>query len=169
MERVKWDEMIAVMSCCYGSMSCPVGMGGGFWLGHLAISDDESFAGAFSRRHRWVFVGPCHLCVHGPPAFTLWFRVSHTHTCFTTCYIGYNSPNVMYYLDLGGFWLGYLFGNEILRNLQFLKVQKWENLGKPWENLRNQGATLRLVMNVVNTPKISPLAPVGGCTSKSNS
>ena len=58
-------------------MSWHVGMGG-FWLGHLAISDDESFAGTFSRRHRWVFVGPCHLCVHGPPAFTLWFRVSHT-------------------------------------------------------------------------------------------
>ena len=69
MERVKWDEMITVMSCCYISMSCHVmswhvGMGG-FWLGHLAISD----AGTFSRRHRWVFVGPCHLCVHGPPAF----------------------------------------------------------------------------------------------------
>ena len=45
-------------------MSWHVGMGG-FWLGHLAISD----AGTFSRRHRWVFVGPCHLCVHGPPAF----------------------------------------------------------------------------------------------------
>ena len=69
MERVKWDEMITVMSCCYISMSCHVmswhvGLGG-FWLGHLAISD----AGTFSRRHRWVFVGPCHLCVHGPPAF----------------------------------------------------------------------------------------------------
>ena len=64
-------------------MSWHVGMGG-FWLGHLAISDDESFAGTFSRRHRWVFVGPCHLCVHGPPAFTLWFRVSHTHTYIYT-------------------------------------------------------------------------------------
>ena len=42
-----------------------------------------------------------------------------THTCFTTCYIGYNSPNVMYYLDLGGLWIGYLFGNEILRNFKF--------------------------------------------------
>ena len=50
------------MSCHV--MSWHVGMGG-FWLGHLAISD----AGTFSRRHRWVFVGPCHLCVHGPPAF----------------------------------------------------------------------------------------------------
>ena len=61
--------MITIMSCCYISMSCHVmschvGLGG-FWLGHLAISD----AGTFSRRHRWVFVGPCHLCVHGPPAF----------------------------------------------------------------------------------------------------
>ena len=41
--------------------------------------------------------------------------------------------------------------------------------GNTWENLRNQSTTLRLVMNVANTPKISPLAPVGGCTSKSNS
>ena len=24
LERVKWDEMITVMSCCYVSMSCPV-------------------------------------------------------------------------------------------------------------------------------------------------
>ena len=77
-----WNEMKWYMSCHVVTLACRVlswhvGMGG-FWLGHLAISDDESFAGTFSRRHRWVFVGPCHLCVHGPPAFTLWFRVSHT-------------------------------------------------------------------------------------------
>ena len=48
-----------------------------FWLGHLAISD----AGTFSRRHRWVFVGPCHLCVHGPPAFPFDSGfLTHTHT-----------------------------------------------------------------------------------------
>ena len=76
--------MITVMSCCYVSMSCPVMAcrhGWGFWLGHLAISDDESFAGTFSRRHRWVFVGPCHLCVHGPLLlpFDSGFP-THTHT-----------------------------------------------------------------------------------------
>jgi len=49
---------------------------GGFWLGHLAISD----AGTFSRLHRWVFVGPCHLCVHGPPAFPFDSGfLTHTH------------------------------------------------------------------------------------------
>ena len=78
---MRWNDnrhvMFATLACHV--LSWHVGMGG-FWLGHLAISDDESFAGTFSRRHRWVFVGPCHLCVHGPPAFTLWFRVSHTHT-----------------------------------------------------------------------------------------
>ena len=84
MERVKWDEMITVMSCCYISMSCHVmswhvGLGG-FWLGHLAISD----AGTFSRRHRWVFVGPCHLCVHGPPAFPFDSgSLTHTQNNFT--------------------------------------------------------------------------------------
>ena len=77
-----WNEMKWYMSCHVVTLACRVlswhvGMDG-FWLGHLPISDDESFAGTFSRRHRWVFVGPCHLCVHGPPAFTLWFRVSHT-------------------------------------------------------------------------------------------
>ena len=69
------------MSCCYISMSCHVmswhvGMGG-FWLGHLAISDE----GTISRRHRWVFVGPCHLCVHGPPAFPFDSGfLTHTHS-----------------------------------------------------------------------------------------
>ena len=69
--------MITVVSCCYISMSCH-GMSAWvvFWLGHLAISD----AGTFSRRHRWVFVGPCHLCVHGPLAFPFDSGfLTHTH------------------------------------------------------------------------------------------
>jgi hypothetical protein len=79
-ERVTWDEMIRVMSCSYIYRSCHVMACRHGWF--LAWPPchfwRKEFAGTFSRRHRWVFVGPCHLCLHGPPAFTLWFRVSHT-------------------------------------------------------------------------------------------
>ena len=34
------------------------------------MSENPENAGTFARRHRCVFVGPCHLCVHGPPAET---------------------------------------------------------------------------------------------------
>ena len=81
-ERVKWDEMIHVMSCYYVSVSCHVMAcrRGWFLVWPPCHIWQWEFAGTFSRWHRWAFVGPCHLCVHGPPAYTLWFRVSHTHT-----------------------------------------------------------------------------------------
>ena len=81
-ERVKWDEMIRVMSCSYIYRSCHVMAfrHGWFLVWPPCHFWRKEFAGTFSRRHRWVFVGPCHLYVHGPPAYTLWFRVSHTHT-----------------------------------------------------------------------------------------
>ena len=64
-ERVKWDEMIHVMSCV--SMSCHVmACRRGWFLAWPPCHIWQwEFAGTFSRRHRWVFVGPCHLCVHG--------------------------------------------------------------------------------------------------------
>ena len=66
-ERVKWDEMIHVMSCSYVSMSCHVmACRRGWFLAWPPCHIWQwEFAGTFSRRHRWVFLGPCHLCVHG--------------------------------------------------------------------------------------------------------
>ena len=79
-ERVKWDEMRHVMSCYYVSMSCHVLSAWVVLAWPPCHVWQWEFAGTFSQRHRWVFVGTCHLCVHGLPAYTLWFRVSHTHT-----------------------------------------------------------------------------------------
>ena len=69
-----WQHYVWIYSC---NLVSPADEPPSF-PGTLSEIRDESFAGTFSRRHRWVFVGPSHLCVHGPPAFTLWFRVSHT-------------------------------------------------------------------------------------------
>ena len=57
----------------------------GSWLNRLPLTTNWKISGAFARRHRWVFVGPCHLCVHGPPALRSFTSVqvlhAHTHTC----------------------------------------------------------------------------------------
>ena len=54
-----------------------------------SLYNSSNFAGMFTRRLGWVFVGPCHPSVHGPPAllfswkdreFTLRNRAWHTHT-----------------------------------------------------------------------------------------
>ena len=58
--------MITIMSCCYISMSCHVGMGG-FWLGHLAISDGRNLQVRFHDNIDGSSLE--RLCVHGPPAF----------------------------------------------------------------------------------------------------
>ena len=54
----------------------------GSWLSRLPLTINWKIAGTFARRHRWVFVGPCHLCVHGPPAFRSFAsaQMLHTHT-----------------------------------------------------------------------------------------
>ena len=75
-----WNEMKWYMSCHAITLACHVMLAWVVLAWPPCHVWQWEFAGTFSRRHRWVFVGPCHLCVHGLPAFTLWFRVSHTHS-----------------------------------------------------------------------------------------
>ena len=52
----------------------------GSWLGRLPLTINWKIAGTLARRHRWVFIGPCHLCVHRPPAEVLHLFRCYTHT-----------------------------------------------------------------------------------------
>ena len=49
-----------------------------------SLYNSSNFAGTFSRLLGWVFVGPCHPSVHGPPADVLKLFGTecdtHTHT-----------------------------------------------------------------------------------------
>ena len=60
----------------------------GSWLSRLPLTISWKISGTFARRHRWVLLGPCHLCVHGPPAFRSFTSVQmlHTHTCSEISY-----------------------------------------------------------------------------------
>ena len=82
-----------MLSCYYVIMlSCHVGMGG-LWFSHLAMSEGWS-----SQVRLQLSSLASSLAVHQwwegwPPAYTLWFRVSHTHTTTvfaTCCYISAN-------------------------------------------------------------------------------